>query len=80
MNDDQPKNEESVTPKGAVEVSEEDLDQASGGYPNESVSLNFAKVEYTGQKVKPQDLAGGGGPHIAGAGPGAGPHITQKKI
>ena len=31
MNEDDKKNENDVTPEGAVEVNEEDLDQASGG-------------------------------------------------
>jgi hypothetical protein len=77
MNDDQPNKENEVTPEGAVEIDEKDLDQASGGL--ESLSFNYAKMEYAGQKVMPQDLAGGGGPHIAGAGPGAGPHLKPAK-
>lgn len=56
MADEKPGKEEEVTPKGAVEVDEKDLDQAAGGLglsggrgsddlPTESVSLNFSKIE-----------------------------------
>ena len=77
MMNDEPKNEGEVTPEGAVEVNEEDLDQASGG-------LNFTKPgniapdyidkfgnNLAGQKLNPTDLAG--------AGPGAGPHVVPEK-
>jgi len=66
-----------VTPQGAVEVDERDLDQATGGMssggdrPTESLSLNFTTVELSGQKVAPQTLVG--------AGPGAGPHVVPEK-
>ena len=49
MADDQPDKETAVTPKGAVEVDEKDLDQAAGGVssggdlPTESISLNYSK-------------------------------------
>ena len=48
MNEDDKKNENDVTPEGAVEVNEEDLDQASGGagylkMPTDtSVKIDFA--------------------------------------
>ena len=72
MADEQPNKEDEVTPKGAVEVDESDLDQAAGG------SLNYSKIQYdlAGQKVQkvaPTD--------VTGAGPGAGPHVApQQKI
>ena len=81
MADKKPENENEVTPKGAVEVDESDLDQAAGGVliglnqPTESFSLNYSKIDtnLAGQKVTPTN--------IAGAGPGAGPHVApQKKI
>jgi hypothetical protein len=51
MADEQPNKETKVTPKGAVEMDEKDLDRAEGGAstgddaPTESISLNFAKAE-----------------------------------
>ena len=78
MTDAQPKNDNEVTQQGAVEVNEEDLEQASGGIssyskPTDSFSLNYSKIEtnLAGQKVTPTD--------IAGAGPGAGPHVLPEK-
>jgi hypothetical protein len=55
MIDEQPDKESEVTPKGAVEVSEEELDQAAGGasggdLPSESLSLNFSKIETAANK------------------------------
>jgi hypothetical protein len=67
---DKAKKDEEVTPQGAVEVNEEELDQAAGGVligllqPADSFSLNYSKIEYAGQKVTPQNL-GSGGPHVA---------------
>ena len=59
---DEQKDENEVTPKGAVEVEEEDLDQASGGSlnftkPGESDSVGYSKISYdlAGQKVAPAD-------------------------
>ena len=62
MTDEQRKNEQDVTPEGAVEIEEEALEQAAGGassLPMESISLNYAKIEYdtAGQKVAPQDAS-----------------------
>ena len=77
MADEQPKKEKEVTPQGAVEMTEEDLDQAAGGIiiinnqPADNVSLNYSKIEFAGQKVAPNNLAG--------AGPGAGPHVAPEK-
>ena len=67
MTDEHPKQEGDVTPKGAVEVSEEDLDQAAGGVliglllpavqKVDAASLNYSKIDtsLTGQKVAPSD-------------------------
>ena len=63
MADDKRANEEEVTPKGAVEVDEKDLDQAAGGatgeIPMDQVSLNYSKIEVDrlSQKVAPQDAS-----------------------
>lgn len=49
MTDKKPDQEKQVTPKGAVEIDEEQLEQAAGGagddLPTESISLNYAKAE-----------------------------------
>jgi hypothetical protein len=66
MPNERPEKEEEVTPKGAVEVNEEELDQAAGG-----LSLNFNKFEFADKKIAPDT--------IVGAGPGAGPHVTDPK-
>ena len=68
MNEDDKKNENEVTPEGAVEVNEEDLDQASGGaaylkMPTDQVSYGINKldpaVKLMGDgSVKPADLKG----------------------
>ena len=48
MADEQPGKDEDVTPKGAVEVDESDLDQAAGG-----LSMNYSKIEMS-YKPAPQ--------------------------
>jgi hypothetical protein len=61
MADEQPDKESGITPKGAVEIQEEDLDQASGGQDYLKVNTYDLspqkKVGYdlTGQKVAPAD-------------------------
>lgn len=48
MTDKKPDQEKQVTPKGAVELDEQQLEQAAGGaddLPMESISLNYAKAE-----------------------------------
>ena len=78
---DEPKNEGEVTPEGAVEVNESDLDQAAGGVligllqPADNVSINYNKIDtnLAGQKVAPTT-------DLAGAGPGGGPIAPEKKI
>jgi hypothetical protein len=77
MAHEKPDNENDVTREGAVEVNEEDLDQAAGGVliglnqPADSFSLNYGKIDtnLAGQKVAPTD--------IVGAGPGGGPHVKK---
>lgn len=77
---DEQKDENEVTPDGAVEVNEEKLDEASGGIssyskPTGNVSIGGdIKLEYdlTGQKVAPTA-------DIVSAGPGAGPHVSPEK-
>ena len=56
MGDKTPEKETQVTPKGAVEIDEEQLDQAAGGATTEINGLNFAKLEFdSAQKVDPSD-------------------------
>lgn len=76
---DEQKDENEVTPKGAVEVEEGDLDQASGGIsgyskPTDNVSMNYNKIDVNlaGQKVAPTT-------DLTGAGPGGGPHVSPEK-
>ena len=62
MADEQPDKENEVTPKGAVEVNEEDLDQAAGGaaeVPMDQVSLNYSKIVFdtSTQRLAPQDAS-----------------------
>jgi hypothetical protein len=62
MADEKRETEEEVTPKGAVEVDEKDLDQAAGGaseVPMDQISLNYSKIEVDrlSQKVAPQDAS-----------------------
>ena len=63
MTDKKPDQQKQVTPKGAVEVDEEKLDQAAGGAlnftkPTDSFSLNYSKIEYdAAQKVAPSDAS-----------------------
>lgn len=47
---EQPKQGNEVTPTRAVEVSDEDLDQAAGG-----LSLNFTKIELAEKKGAPTE-------------------------
>ena len=71
MSEKKPDKAEEVTSKGAVEVNEEDLDKAAGGVliglnqpaaePNESISLNYNKIETSVQKPT-YDLSSG--PHV----------------
>ena len=65
MANEQPDKKEEVTPQGAVEVDEEDLDQAAGG-----LSMNYSKIEMTYKPSKPQtapqDLTGGSEPGTDG--------------
>ncbi len=71
MSEQERKNENEVTPEGAVEVNEEDLDQASGGAgfikkPPKNQSGISSKVESPGQKVIPQGLPSRGGNFVIG--------------
>lgn len=57
MTNEEPKNDNEVTPKGAVEVDEKDLDKASGGMSsggdyNETVATPDTQA---GQKSAPAD-------------------------
>jgi hypothetical protein len=69
MSDKKPDKAKQVTPKGAVEVDEKDLDQAAGGVliglnqPSENISINYGKIETNLQKPT-YDLSSGG-PHVA---------------
>ena len=64
MTEEKPEKETEVTPKGAVEVDEKDLDKAEGGIsgysvPTDTSSINFAKTLTTDslvQKVAPTDV------------------------
>lgn len=63
MTDKKPDEESEVTPKGAVEVKEEELDKAAGGIsgysaPSDPYSINFAKTLTSDplvQKVAPTE-------------------------
>ena len=61
MSEQKPEQEKKVSPKGAVEVDEEKLDEAAGGIssyskPTDSFSLNYSKIEVDyAQKVAPSD-------------------------
>ena len=64
MADEQPKDDNEVTPQGAAEIDEQDLDQAAGGasssdLPMETVSLNYSKIVFdtSTQRVAPQDAS-----------------------
>jgi hypothetical protein len=64
MADEKPDKETEITPKGAVEVNEEDLDQASGAGEYMKISLyelrlDSSKPDYdlAGQKAVPQDAS-----------------------
>ena len=61
MADEGKKSDNQVTPEGAVEIDEQDLDAASGGLLPGTQSLKITAV----------DLKLG----VAGAGPGGGPHV-----
>ena len=66
MNEDDKKTETEVTPEGAVEIQEEDLDQASGGaaylkMPTDQLKLNpggevSVKIDKSGYDLKGYDL------------------------
>ena len=45
MGEKTPEKETRVTPKGAVEIDEEKLDQAAGGLTDSALSLKFSKIE-----------------------------------
>ena len=75
MADEQPKQENEVTPQGAIEVDEQDLDQAAGGgsdLPMETVSLNYSKIELDAARKGTPDI-------IVATGPGGGPHVAPEK-
>ena len=82
MTDEKPEKEEEVTPKGAVEVNEEDLDQAAGGVESWSQPADTSvKIDFSAQKAAPADPSIGllTPQDLAGAGPGAGPHVAPEK-
>ena len=62
MTDEGKKTDNEVTPEGAVEINEQDLDAASGGL------LPAVKLGLAGNKL--DNKLG-----LVGAGPGAGPHV-----
>lgn len=72
MADEQPDKEKEITPKGAIELDESDLDQASGGVSSGGDYVDPAAAEWSGpitldkaaQKSVSPDLAAGGGPHV----------------
>ena len=64
MNEDK-KNENDVTPEGAVEVNEEDLDQASGGaaylkMPTDQLKMPTDQLKLKGYDLKPGTQFGDG--------------------
>ena len=78
MAEDKRENEQEVTPKGAVEVDEKDLDQAAGGMssggdlPTESISLNYSKdggpgaMPTSSPTASPLNVSKDGGPGALG--------------
>jgi hypothetical protein len=67
MTNEKAKQATQVTPEGAVEIDEKQLDQAAGAgdvVPISTFSLNFGKVEFDNSKTAPADLTGGSGPHV----------------
>jgi hypothetical protein len=59
MTDQKPDQEKQITPQGAVEVDEKDLDQAAGG--SEYITLNYSKMVTEYEAPKSTD---GSGPHV----------------
>jgi hypothetical protein len=65
MTDEKPNNDNEVTPKGAVEIEESDLDKASGGVSsggdyNEKASADWqgpVTLDKAAQKVAPADAS-----------------------
>ena len=53
MSDKKPEKDKQVTPEGAVEIEEEQLDQASGGL--EEVTLNYSKMLQYDPTTAPSD-------------------------
>jgi hypothetical protein len=68
----QPDKDTEVTPKGAVEMKEEDLDQASGG----AQDIHFLKLRGYDLAPPPDTL---GDKKIAPDVGGGGPHVTPEK-
>jgi hypothetical protein len=55
MHEDEKRNENETTPKGAVEIEETDLDQAAGGASQIPDPMANASWWFAGQKAVPQD-------------------------
>ena len=69
MNEDDKKTETEVTPEGAVEIQEEDLDQASGGaiymqVPAEQQDFHL-DAQLTPELKDPSLKYAGPGPHVS---------------
>ena len=75
MADEQPDKETAVTPKGAVEVDEKDLDKAEGGISSYSVPTDTSSINFT-KTLTPDSLVQKVTPTDALAGPGSGPHVA----
>ena len=57
MANEQPAKDDAATPKGAVEVDENDLDRAAGGL---SVNTSNIEMEFRPKPTAPADPDGGG--------------------
>jgi len=73
---DDPGKQDKAAPKGAVEIDEEVLDAVAGGLNNKNPDLLSLQVDTSNIDIAVQNVSQQG---LAGAGPGAGPHVVPGK-